>query len=202
MKSSDILWAIQPQFIYQTSRAYPQISFTNADAYKREISIKSFMYYKDFHIVPLRFSNTVEKTPYKDVMKAKYSMMGLDWESWTDYARPVRNKANEIRLMDMVGAVGDYHFVNHLYKSDNKITKFDLPKHNLPIVEMKIIPGFSLFDWMGVMEGAAQISTVSTSILYLLYLLPLKCTPNVYLRANGEPHSYYDYIFGDKFNYK
>jgi hypothetical protein len=68
---------------------------------------------------------------------------------------------------------------------------------------MRQIEGFSLFDWAKVLEGAKEIHTVSTSVLYILDLLETGPV-HVYVRApNEKDHSFYDYIFTDsKFIYR
>ena len=62
-------------------------------------------------------------------------------------------------------------------------------------MDMRNIDGFSLYDWAMVIEGAKEIHTVSTSILYILELLKVKPVVNLYKRFPDEKdHRNYDYL--------
>lgn len=196
-----VLWPVEGRFLAGLRRAYPypSINFVDSGQYSKELRVRvrgKRMSGKT--IVPLRFSDTIMNVPYKDVMRAKYDMFGLDYHTWPDYAMPTRDRIAEDELKLLVGAVGEYHLINNFWGNGNRVS---IPETNMKTVFMRPVEGYSLFDWMGVMEGAAKISTVSTSVLFLLFLLDLACVPDVYLRGNGEPHANYDYLFGRKFNY-
>jgi hypothetical protein len=63
-----------------------------------------------------------------------------------------------------------------------KVKNIHLP-NNQKQIEMNIIEGFSVFDWIGVLENAKSIHTVHTSIHYLM---DLYCN-----NPNQEKHIYH-----------
>ena len=48
------------------------------------------------------------------------------------------------------------------------------PEFDLPVIDLEIIDGFSLFDWCKVIENAQEIHTVHTSMPYLIDKLDIK----------------------------
>ena len=58
-------------------------------------------------------------------------------------------------------------------------------------IEMKIVPGYDLFDWIGIFESAVQIDTVSTSNFYIFEKINLQCVPTIYSR-NVSDRTYED----------
>lgn len=150
-------------------------------------------------IIPLRFSDSICKVLYKDCMKSKYWMHDLVWQSWKRNAMWKRDHEKENALFDFLGLSADTEFtlVNTFYTTAMNY-QVDIDIKNLPgkVINMKHIPGFSLFDWAYVIQKAKAIHTVSTAIIYMLELLDIKDTPVfIYKREPLEhDHSYYDYL--------
>lgn len=111
----------------------------------------------------------------RDCMEAKYNLI---WEGelevWRTLGRYIkRNYEKEQELLDILNIKPEdedqYIFVNnhfaapeHNYRTNIKI------ETDLRIVEMRYVEGFTLLDWCGVLEGAAEIHTVSTALLFVV----------------------------------
>jgi hypothetical protein len=129
-------------------------------------------------------------------MKSKYWMHNLVWQNWKRNATWKRDETKERRLFEFLGLTDttEYTLVNPFFTT-NMEHQIEI-KVQGKVVNMKYIPGFSLFDWALVIQKATAIHTVSTAIIYLLELLDIGQTPVfIYKREPLEKdHSYYDYL--------
>lgn len=112
---------------------------------------------------------------YNELMKGKYERAGVDWEDYRDYIKFNRNKEKEDELFyNVLGLKDDEEFVyvNRIYfpKGDGFINISVDPEDydGKRVVENKIIPGYTLFDWCKVLERASALYMMETSINYLL----------------------------------
>jgi len=131
-------------------------------------------------------------------MRSKYDMYGMDYRDWKEHAMWVRDEVKENELIRLVG--NSDTFVNDMFGSDCKL-KSNVP-HIPNAIKMKVIDGYSLFDWAGVMQSVKHIHTVNTSIIYLLDQLKLNATNvHLYQRAiKSQTHKGVDYLI-NKHNY-
>ena len=110
----------------------------------------------------------------------------------------VRDDAKENALFDELGLkIGEpYTLVNRNWKSDGKSKSNFECKTSGKVIEMTMKPGYSLFDWSKVIESATEIHTISTSIVYILELLDIKCEKcYIYKRIpNEQNHDNYKYL--------
>ena len=168
--NNKILWPVMPQFVEGLNRAYPDdMTFIDYNLLKLDYDRKDHYVAGDMSVLPLRWADHLLKVPYSDCMKSKYMMYGMDWEMWDDNAMWFQDSNKENELFQILGCEPRcYQLVNVNFGSDS-VHKINIPTHNmLPVVEMRTIPGFSLFDWTKVICNAAEIHTVSTSIIYML----------------------------------
>jgi hypothetical protein len=125
-------------------------------------------------------------------MQNKYLAIGRDYMDWKNI-KIKRNLDKEQKLFKVLGITPDdtYHLINRNFHSNNSIRKTDkqhkvqnihIP-NNQKQIELNIIEGFSVFDWIGVLENAKSIHTVHTSIHYLM---DLYCN-----NPNQEKHIYH-----------
>lgn len=190
----EITWPVKPIFLDQVKSAYPKINWIPEGRTPVNMRTKAMGERNGYHVLPIRFSDTIMRVPYKEVMKAKYYMVGLDWQTWRDHAMWVRAEEKENSLIEELGAKGDYCLVNSNFTTKNKRRDVK-PKTDLPIIEMDYLDGYSLFDWAKVIENAKEIHTVSTSIIYMMEMLKLRCAPHIYVRRPIESnHDFYSYI--------
>ena len=109
------------------------------------------------------------------IMSSKYSMLDMDYSNWQYYFHFERNidKENDL-YYNILGLTDDseFVFISNLYNTEIRDSKFISPKQfDLPVVELQILDGFTLFDWCKVLEKAKKIHTVNTSINYIIDVL-------------------------------
>jgi len=141
--------------------------------------------------IPLRASATRRPNQH---MKEKYEFLGLDFNMWRDM------KIN--RDYD-----AEKELLNHLEITDgqefnliNENHMFFFEKISIPVnkdeknIFMSKIDGFSLFDWIGVMEKAKSIHTVGTSIIFLMDIYDTMPKDMQFYPRNDKSYSSYDYL--------
>lgn len=195
-----ITWGVEEQFIEGLNEAYPHVNFVDKSTIPEYIyNIKEEIIIDGMLILPIRFANEIIKTPYRNVMRAKYDMYGQDYKIWDtiNFKRNVK-KENEL-FYDVLGLKDNDVFIlkNTKYRSNlSGDIKISIKDRKTNIVEVRQIDRFSLFNWAKVIEKASQIHTVSTSINYIIQLLKYKGKVYIYKRHPEENnHNNYDYIF-------
>lgn len=191
-----VIWGVMRQYVDDLNRAYPDITFVDYKTlpinYNRQDEHDHYLPDGSFYrVVPLRWSVEICKVPYRDCMKSKYQMFGLDWHNWKVNAMFTRDAAKEQALYDLVVKEKPYKVINRFFRSTNTgkvhiaVQGIEMPLH-----------GYSLFDWAKVLEEAEEIHTVSTSIIYMLELLQLNAKKvYIYKRFPDEKtHDNYSYI--------
>ena len=193
-KGMEVVYPVQGHYLDGNRRAYPDIQWVHVDDIdKGLLEIKRKEVAGGYEVYPLRWANEILRLPYKDCMKAKYLWYGMNWRDWSKNAMWLRDEQRERRLVDLLVATGDYTLVNRFFRGDASGVVDIRVEGN--IVDMRNIDGFSLYDWAMVIEGAKEIHTVSTSILYILELLKVKPVVNLYKRFPDEKdHRNYDYL--------
>lgn len=132
--------------------------------------------------LPLRFSTQVLRglSPHDyshdhTVMEDKYTLMNEDYSSWRNF--PIkRNYEKEQELINYLGLNGnDYIFVNEMFGSQavgqGHVT---LPDLEGKVVSLARVTGYTLFDWIGVLEKCKAFYTVDTSVVWLIDYLKLE----------------------------
>ena len=134
------------------------------------------------------------------IMSSKYSMLGMDHSDWQKYFlfRRFEEKENEL-FYNILGLNDDseYVFINNLYNTDVRDSKFlSAEQFDLPVVPLRIIDGFTIFDWCTVMERAKKIHTVNTAINYIIDGLETLFYDEYVIYAHDENNkSEIDYLF-------
>lgn len=196
----EIIWPVQKHFVEGLNRAYPYVKFIDESVISKHIFDIKQDTILDGHIriLPIRWSDSIMKVPYKYVMKAKYDMYKMDWRLWRNAMYQRSNEREQRLFKDVLGlkqGMG-YCLVNQNFTSNASRKSQIQPKTKMPIVNVKPIEGYSLFDWSYVIEQAAEIHTVGTSINYIIELLNIKASHvTLYKRLPLENHyENYNYI--------
>jgi hypothetical protein len=193
-----VIWPVEAHFIEGLKRAYPNIEWIPLSPdIQKYISVMKKCVIDDYAIIPIRFANTMLHVPYSRCMRAKYDLYKLDWQTWRN-ASFQRTPEKENALIEFLGIdMGrPYHLINKRFRT-NESGIAPIPNDtSMKNIEMTNINGFSMFDWSKIIENAAHISTVGTSLNYLIELLNLKASYiTLYKRMPDEPHyKNYDYI--------
>lgn len=194
-----VVWPVKDKYFEGLSVAYPKINWVPDSIVKPELfMIKEKKLVDDILISPIRWSDSFMKVPYKDVMRAKYDMYNLDWKSWKEKAKWKPHTEKQLELFTMLGLKNrqKFNLVNTRFGSrGEQQVPIEVSNKN-KIIEMREIPGFSLFDWELVIRYATEIHTVSTSILYMLEVMELSQPIHLYVRKPQEQDfSFVEYIF-------
>lgn len=195
-----VLWPVKPHYVEACQKAYPKICFISDAAVRQDLfDIKEKIEYDGMMIAPIRWSDSYMKLPYKDVMKSKYLMYELDWQTWRLHAMWQRDKKKEKELMGVLGISPKvkYNLINKRFGTNaERVVEINV-NNDCFNIEMTDIKGFSLFDWAMVFQFATEIHTVSTSIVYMLELLPLiGRAVHLYIRKPIEQNfSFVDFLF-------
>jgi hypothetical protein len=141
--------------------------------------------------LPLRFSTQILRglSPHDyshdhTVMEDKYSLMKEHYRIWRDF--PInRNLKKEKELVSYLGLDGDdYVFINETYGSDSVGRGLiNIQEVSKKTVRLSIIDGYTLFDWISVLEKCKQFHTVDTSVVWLIDFLQLPGKKVVYPRS-------------------
>lgn len=190
-----VLWPVIPDLVVGVNRAYPNVVFVNRGEIPVNLECRERYERNDVLYLPTRYSEFLMGKPYKFHMESKYSYLGKDWQTWKRNAIPVRHLKKEELLKNFLGinANEPYNFIATQFgalaqhKAEIKIS------NQYKNVELNYVPGFSLFDWCGVIEGAETIHAVSSSTLYLFEILNLKASEvHIYNRTGVEQNL--DYV--------
>lgn len=182
-----IIWPVLKQFVEGLTRAYPDVKFVDFTKFpinyeSKEHYVTNVPNYGECTILPIRWADAILKVPYTDCMKSKYMSYGMEWKEWKEQAMWTRSPVHEQALFEDLKLPESYNLINRFFRSDmSGCAKIDV--HGM---EMCNIAPYSLFDWVGVMERATEIHTVSTSIIYMLEMLDLKCPIHLYPRKPDE----------------
>lgn len=152
--------------------------------------------------------------PGDPIMAGKYNQIDLDWSDWRDYVRFNRNKEKENSLFyDVLGLKDEdeYVFVNRTFATRPHLMFYEhisnSPDHyKCNVVEMSIVPGYSLFDWFKVFAQAKKIHMIETATNYFLespelYDTMSKKDLTLYHRPWGS-WSEIDYLFNLPWKYQ
>ena len=133
------------------------------------------------------------------VMSSKYHVTNIDWSQWRNNFIFNRNLDKENDLYYNVLNLKDdseFVFINNLYNTDILDSQlFSSEQFNLPVVELKIIDGFTLFDWIKVLEKARKIHTINTSINYIIEVIDTSYDEYVIYAHDEQNRKEIDYLF-------
>jgi hypothetical protein len=197
-KGSPIIWPVEPHMVEGFNRAYPDISFVDRTKFNIDYERKDDYIEDGIRYLPLRWADQILQVTYRFCMKSKYDMYGLDFMIWKQQATWIRDRKKEEELYLSFGCdKGEYNLVNTFFGTFSQLQVPIKIDNNLPSVEMRTIPGYSLFDWAKIIENATEIHVVNSAILFLFELLTLKAKqPHLYRRHPIEvDFRNVDYLF-------
>lgn len=181
-EGNTVLWPIVREY-FNIAKHFPDINFVIKEDYNFPYDSKLVASTPHGNLLPYRFAMELMGRNMTQCMQSKYELYGHNWQIWRNLHFE-RFKDKEKELVKLVGAKGKYILVNRYYGEVARGMQITPEiKTDLPIVEMRSIDGFSLIDWCGIIENAAEIHTASTSILYILEMLKLDMPIHFYRRG-------------------
>jgi len=204
-----IVWPVEPIYSNLASNIYTvaDIEFpcVEADYELKEVyqklapsDISNVTQVDDILYVPLRrgwhsnYGLEMRKSVGSDEvnMLAKFGMCNVDYNNWQNYFFINRNlkKENELLKILDIEPTDRIHLVNREFGTPprwRELLQRPIPTPpGLKRIEMRVVEGYDLFDWISIFERAAQIDTVSTSNFYIFEKINLQCIPTIYSKNN------------------
>lgn len=124
----------------------------------------------------------------EQTMDLKYRVAGLPMDDWADYVELRRDREKEERLFRLLGLDdGEPYALLNEHGSNSQIQFVHSPPEKE--VRLRLIEGYSLFDWSMVIERAARIATIDTSLVLLIEILKIRDKP-LSVVSRYEPPSF------------
>lgn len=173
---------------FQNADAFLKLSHAAAtdkttELYKKPIYFKGDTEEDSFVFLPI--ASSYELLSGK-MMPAKYDYVGMEFSDWPRYVDLKRRPLVEQELYyEVLGLKDDSRYT--LVNENSSRSKITLPVSG-NVVHLREIDGFSLFDWSMVIEKAAQIVTIDTSLVILTEVLKQK--KPLYMISRYDPPSF------------
>ena len=196
-----VIFPIDPIFL-SIQKHFPDIEFINKEESIFNLECSKKTEQSNILFLPLRFADSLEGVSYTNCMLAKYKMTNLPMEMWRTLSWE-RDEVAEKKLFEIYKLQPNsrFNFISQRFLTTfNGVANIKV-NNGLPNIELRYIEGFTLIDWIPLMQQAENIHVVSSSIMYLLDLIDLQAREISVYKRGTEPHKHYDYIF-KKHNYK
>lgn len=124
----------------------------------------------------------------EQTMDLKYQVAGIAMDDWADYVELRRDRDKEETLFRLLGLDDGepYALINET------CSKRTIPfPHKAPEKEVRLryVEGYTLIDWCTVIERAARIASVDTSLVLLVEVLKITGKP-LHVVSRYEPPSF------------
>jgi len=190
----DVIYPVRDEYInlqknFPTVNMIPLSKFPEYETYNSHNII-----IEDDKYIAISLRHSYARTAINRHMKNKYDIVELPLETWRNI-KIVRDFKTEEKLFTELGLKPNEKY--------NLINEFHRPFfHRTPIIVesefrniyMSQLSGYSLLDWIGVMENAESIHTIATSIIFpmdAINTMPEKM--HIYRRYNENNGTYYDH---------
>jgi len=167
---NEIYWVILDEFLW-LKEYIEYINFIPKSQSNFNFENSKMGFNGEFFLLPLRFANPLYRNlqlhDYSDqyhCMLDKYRLLGLNINLWKTL-KLKRNLEKENNLIKELNIKNEYNLINNNW-SDGIL---NIEENNgLENIYMRYIKGYTLVDWLSVIENSTNIYTASTSIVYLL----------------------------------
>lgn len=181
-EGNTILWPIDNRYI-DIAKHFPDIPFVNKNDYPNLPYESRVMIQTPFGLMlPYRFASENMGRNLRMCMESKYHLYGHNHEIWRNLYWN-RDKVKEAELIELVGAKGKFNLVNRTFGHEATMKITPIINNYLPVIEMRNIEGFTLIDWLGIIELATELHISNSSLNYLLELMNLKIPVYIYKRG-------------------
>ena len=200
-KGHEIIWPLRDDIVwiadYIPDITWCKLSEWLQGPYGKLFNYGGFAETEHFIYIDASTADRTFNTDPTRIMSAKFGLAGLDHKDWANYFKFTRNKEKERELYhDVLGIKGDYVYVNDITHTDlRKTSSLATQKYDYPVIENRIVDGFTLLDWTMVLENAKEIHTVPTAVCFIVDVIDTDA--QVFYYPNSE-RQYKDVI--DIFN--
>jgi len=198
-EGNEVIWPIDEIYI-TIAKHFPDINFVRKNELNVPYDNPAMVYTNYGKLIPYRFASEIMGRTLKDCMRSKYELYGHNYLIWRNLYWE-RDKEAEKRLIALLDLPNDgFCLVNKTFGHAAVHSIIPEVSGNYPVVEMRNILGFTLIDWLGVIELASEVHISNSSLNYLLELIELKCDVHIYKRGiwGEKEYEYSDYLFTNK----
>lgn len=197
-KGFKVIWPVQDIYA-PLAKHFPNITMIDKSLLNIDYTRNEPYEINGSSVIPLRFTDSICKVPYTDCMKSKYWYFDLQWQQWKENCVIKRDFKNELKLFSELGlARGErYNLISEQFTTGGvRTVQIPEPENGLKTIRMKFMNGYTLIDWLFVMQEAEEIFAVSSANIYLFELFLMKAQfINLYIRRPTEQnHDNYSYI--------
>ena len=201
-KGHKVILPILPMYL-DIQPYFPYITMVDKSKFKINYNNQKIVETDDMIIYPVRWSMEIYGNKYKEVMLNKYRMFNLDLNTW----RKLNWKHNAKKENDLFDSFNikkgeKYNFVNTLFTRENLNKTINI-NNGLRNINLKVKTGYTLLDWSKIIINAETIHTVSTSVNYMIEVLPTKAKEYHIYSRTGEKEDFelYNYLFEKPYKY-
>ena len=200
-KGHEIIWPLRDDIVwiadYIPDITWCKLSEWSQGPYGKLFDYAGFAETEEFIYIDASTADRTFNTDPTRIMSAKFGLAGLDHKDCAEYFKFNRNREKERELYhDVLGIKEDYVYVNDITHTDlRKTSSLANQKYDYPVIENRVIDGFTLFDWILVLENAKEIHTVPTAVCFIVDVIDTDA--QVFYYPNSE-RQYKDVI--DIFN--
>ena len=173
-KGHEIIWPLRDDIVW-IAEYIPDITWCKLSEwlqgpYGKLFNYGGFAETEEFIYIDASTADRTFNTDPTRIMSAKFGLAGLDHKDWAKYFKFNRNREKERELYhDVLGIKEDYVYVNDITHTDlRKTSSLAKAKYDYPVIENRVVDGFTLLDWTMVWENAKQIHTVPTAICFIV----------------------------------
>lgn len=169
-EGNKVIWPLAPEYV-SIAQHFPDIDFRDMRTVPVDYNQTKMVGTQFGKLLPYRFASENLSVGFKEMMRAKYDLYGHSYLIWRNLYWN-RFKEREEALKQAVGATGEYVVINPHFGEPARGMQSSI-NYQGPhkVIEMKMIDGYSLIDWLGVIEGAVECHVANSSIMYLLELM-------------------------------
>ena len=199
----EIIWPLRDNIFwiseYISDITWYKLSEWMVDSRSKIFNYAGFVDNEEFVYIDCSTADRTFNTDPTRIMSAKFGLVGFDHKDWGNYFKFNRKKDKEDELYyDVLGLKDDseYSYVNDIVHTDiRKTGRLSNIEYEYPVVDNRIVEGFTLFDWSKVLMNAKEIHTIPTAVCFIVDVIDTKA--KVFYYPNDE-RQYKDVI--DIFN--
>jgi hypothetical protein len=146
------------------------------------------------------------KLPDKMIMESKYIVANVPYRGdWINYFNVNRNYEKEHSLFKELGLSDGEKYVlyNFNYASPPNSVRMstDFKNNDIKQIELKFIKGYSLFDWIKVIENAYEICTTDCALTFLIEKFKTNKTKQLTMISRRPTFDEIEYMYSLDWDY-
>jgi glycosyltransferase involved in cell wall biosynthesis len=198
LEGNQVLWPIDERYL-PIRKHFPDIPFVPKADYNLPYEARGRVTTEHGELLPYRFASELQGLTLRDCMRAKYSLYHHDYRIWRKLYWK-RDYENEVRLITLLNLPEKFNLINQYYGHLGELTVQVNVQNDMPQVHMSNIPGYTLIDWLGVVERASEIHMANSSLNYLIELMDIDVPVYLYKRGiwGEQGYEYSSYLFENK----